>query len=84
MLLVLWCTSMVEVSLRDVSGRAVNNTLTIGFTFPWSGAWPAGPIIGGAFLVGIQEVKNRNLLPGFNINWEFRDTGCNVRTGRWY
>ncbi len=69
------------VEARHVSGQVVNNTLTIAFTFPWSGAWPAGPSIGGAFIVGLEEVRRRNLLPGYDIQWVLKDSACNGMQG---
>ncbi len=70
-----------HVNTKHVSGEAVNNTLTIAYIMPWSGSWSIGPRIGGAFILGLEEVRKRNLLPGYNIEWEFRDSACSARQG---
>ena len=40
-----------------------------------------GPLIGSAFLVGLEEVKRRRLLPGYEIEWVLRDSWCRPRRG---
>ena len=35
----------------------------------------------GAFNVAFEEIKNRQLLPGYTIDWTFRDTDCNPFQG---
>lgn len=55
-----------------------NNTdrlsLKIGFLISWTGAYPLGERTGSAGPLAVDEVKRRNLLPGYNIEWTWRDT----------
>ncbi len=69
------------VESRNVQGKAVNNTLTLGFTLPWTKGWLLGPQIGAAVILGIHEVYNRDLLQGYDVEWIFRDSLCNAKTG---
>ncbi len=69
------------ISGKNECGKYKNNTLTIAFTFSWTGVWPAGRTIGGAFVVGLEEVRRRNILPGYNIQWQFRDSACSAMVG---
>ena len=73
--------------MGHISGGAANGTFTIAYAYPWSGAWPVGPTIGAAFLVGLNEVKRRNILPGYEMEWFVRDTASNARICKsncWY
>ncbi len=79
--LTVFCVFTSIADCKQVSGQAVNDTLTIAFIFAWSGSWPAALTMGGAFLVGLEEVQRRNLLPGYNIEWEFGDDGCDAMKG---
>ena len=62
-----------------------NNTdrlsLKIGFLISWTGAYPLGERTGSAGPLAVDEVKRRNLLPGYNIEWTWRDTSWNSRKG---
>ncbi len=40
-----------------------------------------GYSIGSAFVVGLEEVEKRQLLPGYKIEWVLRDTWCRSRRG---
>ena len=71
--ILLWCRNTYAIQMSD---KAENNTLTIAFAFSWTGVWPAGRTIGGAFVVGLDEVHRRNLLPGYALEWKFRDSSC--------
>ena len=51
----------------NINGEAVNNTLTIGYLWPWSHGWPGGPYSGSAIVVALEEVERRKLLPGYTI-----------------
>lgn len=72
---------MLVIVLAGVvcKGEPTNRTLTLGYLLSWSHEWPAGPYIGSAIVVAIQEVHRRQLLPGYEINWILKDTWCQVR-----
>jgi hypothetical protein len=62
-------------------GKVTNKTLTLGFLLPWEKGWSAGPFLGSAIILGIKEVQNRQLLPGYELKWVMRDDYCNPRRG---
>ncbi len=64
-----------------IMGVAVNNTLTLGFSLPWEHGWTVGPGAGAGIIVGIEEVHRRQLLPGYDIEWVFRDDHCEPQRG---
>ena len=66
---------------NNIQGVAVNNTLTLGYLVSWQKGWIAGPYLGSAIVVGIQEVRRRGLLPGYEIEWVFGDDYCEPRRG---
>ena len=66
------------IECGTVPGRAVNNTLTIGYLLSWSHEWAVGPFIGSAIIVAIKEIRKRQLLPGYHIDWVHEDTWCQV------
>ena len=41
----------------------------------------SGPQIGSAIILGIEEVQRRNILPGYSIEWVWRDSWCNSLRG---
>ena len=56
-------------------------TLQIGVLIPWTQDWILGDKMGSGIVVGIEEVERRQLLPGFKIDWKWRDTYCQPRQG---
>ncbi len=72
--------------LQGASGRAIhgvvlNNTFTLGYSIPWERGWHIGGIIGSAIVLGIREVHRRQLLPGYEIEWIWRDSHCEPGRG---
>ncbi len=65
----------------NIQGVVLNNTLTIGYTIPWSHDWVAGPYMGSAIILGIETVNKRNILPGYELRWVWRNTKCKPRPG---
>ncbi len=65
----------------NVQGMAVNKTLTVAYSIPWVQGWPVGIRAGSAIIVGIEEVERRQLLPGYHIDWIWRDSQCNSAIG---
>ena len=65
----------------NVQGITVNNTLMLGYLLPWEREWLVPQTIGSAIIVGIEEVYKRQLLPGYEIDWTWRDTYCNPKRG---
>ena len=63
-----------------IPGVATNNTLTLGYLLSWSHEWAAGPYIGSSIEIAIQEIRKRQLLPGYEIEWILEDTWCQVST----
>ena len=60
-------------------GKVTNGTLTLGYLLSWSHEWAVGPFIGSAIAVGINEIKRRQLLPDYDVDWILADTRCEVR-----
>ena len=65
----------------NIQGEALNKRLTLGYILPWTQGWPLGPSIGSAIILGMEEVRNREILPGYDIEWELRDDFCEPRRG---
>ncbi len=60
---------------------AAAKILNMGVLLPWTNDWELGPYMGSGVVVGIQEVYKRQLLPGYEIAWDWRDTYCKPRQG---
>ncbi len=58
-----------------------NHTLTLGLSIPWEQGWLLGGQIGTAFVLGLKEVEQRQILPGYVIKWIWRDSYCEPRRG---
>ena len=65
----------------NIAGLALNDTLNLAFLIPWTGDVPIGSSTAAGFTLGIQEVHNRQLLPGYTVDWQFRDTWCKPQQG---
>ncbi len=65
----------------NVQGMAVNKTLTMALSIPWIQGWPVGIRSGSAIIVDIEEVERRQLLPGYHIDWIWRDSQCDPTIG---
>ena len=59
-------------------GKVTNGTLTLGYLMSWSHEWAVGPFIGSAINIGIEEVKRRQLINDYEIDWILADTWCEV------
>ncbi len=55
-----------------LTAMAHKKKLTLGFLCPWERGWLAGPGAGGALPVALEEVKRRQLLPEYDIQWIHR------------
>ncbi len=75
------CMLLGSVWSGNIQGVAVNNTLTLGYLVSWEQGIIFGPYVGSAIIVGIQEVRRRGLLPGYDIEWVLRDDYCEPRRG---
>ena len=64
-----------------VPDTAVNHTLTIGFLVSFESEWLSGPYVASAIILGIEEVKARHLLPGYDIEWLWANSGCDAIKG---
>ena len=65
----------------NVQGQALNKTFTLAYTLSWNQEWLVGRQIGSAIMLGIEEVYRRNLLPGYEIKWTWRDSYCQPNQG---
>ena len=54
-----------------------DRTLTVGYAISWSHDWVAGPNMGSAFVVALDEIERRQLLPGF-VSSVFMDVHVSV------
>ena len=57
------------------------SVLTIGYLVTWERNLLIGTASGSAFVIGLEEVKRRQILPGYEIKWLLRDTYCNPQQG---
>ncbi len=73
--------TLMGVRGGNIQGSVTNRTLTLGYSMPWRQGWTVGQRIGSAIIVGIREVKRRQLLPGYEIEWIWRDSYCEPRRG---
>ena len=78
-ILILWV--FIIHGITHVDSLADNNTLTLGCSIPWIRGWLIGGQIGSAVSIAIEEVHRRQLLPGYEIEWIWRDSYCEPRRG---
>ena len=67
--------------LTQCLNKTTNSTLNLGMLIPWTQEWDLGPTMGAGAVLGVEEVKRRGLLPGYEIEWIWRDTYCKPRQG---
>ncbi len=77
----LFCISTGRVRAGNIQGMVLNNTLTLGYFVTWEVGAIIGPYVGSAIDVGIREVYHRDILPGYEIEWVFRDDHGEPRQG---
>ncbi len=77
----LYLSTFHFTSSGNIQGVILNNTLTLGYSLPWERGWHGGGIIGSAIELGIKEVHRRQLLPGYQVKWIWRDSYCEPRRG---
>ncbi len=70
-----------DSSASNIQGQAANNTFTLAYTLSWNQEWLVGRQIGSAIILGIEEVYRRNILPGYQIEWTWRDSYCQPNQG---
>ncbi len=75
------CISAGRVLAGNIQGVALNNTLTLGYFVTWEIGAIIGPYVGSAIILGIQEVYDRDILPGYKIQWLLRDDYGEPRRG---
>ncbi len=73
--------SISEICFDTAVSKLDGSILTIGYLVPWEQGWLVGPHLGSAVMLGIKEVEKRQLLPGYHLKWEMRDTYCEPRRG---
>ena len=67
--------------LTHCDNKTEQSTLNLGILIPWTQEWDLGPTMGSGAVLGVEEVKRRGLLPGYDIEWIWRDTYCKPRQG---
>ena len=74
-------TSLGSVWAGSIPGGALNGTLNLAFIGAsrifMPGALPA-------FNVAMRTIRERKLLPGYNIEWQYRDSQCNPYHGKYH
>ena len=68
-------------SIRKLEEDTQNKTLVLGFAIPWSRGLSSGARFGSAPIPAINEVKKRNILPQYDVNFVFRDSYCEYSRG---
>ncbi len=76
-----WSLCHLHFSPLTCTSTIQPKKLVLGFTIPWSQKWLVGPKIASAIILGIDEVGNRELLPGYEIDWIWRDSYCESSRG---
>lgn len=71
-----------EVNNDNNDVNRSNKTLHLMFPISFTGGLTLGQSVASALLLGIREVKNRGILPGYDIDFVFRDTACSPRRGK--
>ena len=71
----------LQVFCANIQGTAQNNTFTLGLTLSWISGWEIGYSIGPGIILGIEEVHRRQILPGYDIEWIWRDSQCEPNRG---
>ncbi len=66
---------------KYTDGDFNRTTLTFGCSLPWDKGWPVGGEIASAVIIAIEEIHRRQLLPGYEIEWIWRDSYCEPRHG---
>ena len=79
-LLLLLCVSTCHAaSMPEEPG---NLTLTIGLLGSFSWHWYLGTQDASAIIPAIQDIHEYQLLPGYNIEWTWRENDCDPLTGK--
>ena len=78
-IVVISCLKLAKTAV--IPGEARNNTLTLGFILPWHQNVFIGQAVGSAMILGVEEVYRRGILPGYDIQWVWRDSYCEPRRG---
>lgn len=81
MKLVIFTIILHVVATKHIPDVTVNHTLHLAYLLSWSHEWGVGYSIGSSIIIGIQEVRKRHLLDGYEITWSHRDTYCEPRHG---
>lgn len=86
--LAMWLTLVICIGLftnsegANIQGLAKDGKLKIGVMIPWTGGWKLGPKMGAAAGLAVAAINaDPNLLSGYTVEWEWKDTQCNPRVG---
>ena len=74
---------MMNSASSEQNISSTRKSLTVGYTIPWMSGWPVGQEFGSSFVLGLEEVSRRQILPDYNIDWIWRDTLCEPQAG-WF
>ena len=70
----------VSMSLQQVASmprsKPDNHTLNVALLIPFTEYWELGDKAASAIIPAMEEIERRQLLPGYQVNWVIRDTGC--------
>ena len=54
-----------------IAGRVITDgTLHVAMSSPWTGPYTAGRELSCGFIVGLETVKERQLLPGYEVKYQ--------------
>ena len=57
-------------------------TLMLGYFVPWIQGYKAGPGLGSAINVAIEDIERQQLLPGYKVDWILADDYCEPKRGK--
>lgn len=53
-----------------------SNVLTLAYLIPYTHGYPIGYAVASTVIVSIEEIKKRQLLPGYEVHYIWRDSWC--------
>ena len=67
-----WAAALMMMFIdRSIAGRVITDkTLNVAMSAPWTGPYTPGKELSCGFIVGLETVKKRQLLPGYTIKYE--------------
>ena len=59
-----------------------NRTLTLGLLVPRLPVWTVAESVAAVIVPALEKVKDLQLLPGYDVEWIWKNSACNVNFGQ--